>query len=87
MRFLALTGFRISEGQAMMLDWLHSDGGYVAFPDTKGDAQVRAIGPSAARQPRRKGSPIAFRLTLAMGPLQRGRRALSGFVHLSTSIR
>lgn len=48
-RFLELTGFRISEAQQMHRDWLHSDRGYVAFPDTKGDAQVRAIGPSAAR--------------------------------------
>lgn len=48
-RFLALTGFRISEGQGLQRPWLYADAGYVAFPDTKGDAQIRAIGPSAAK--------------------------------------
>lgn len=63
-RFLALTGFRISEGQGLNRAWLHSDAGYVAFPDTKGDAQIRAIGPSAAKlaasQPVRGNSPYVF---------------------------
>lgn len=48
-RFLALTGFRISEGQGLQRPWLHADAGYVAFPDTKGDEQIRAVGPSAAK--------------------------------------
>lgn len=63
-RFLLLTGFRISEGQGLQRAWLHADGGYVSFPDTKGDAQIRAIGSSAARlaasQPARKGCPYVF---------------------------
>ncbi len=63
-RFLTLTGFRISEGQGLQRDWLHTDAGYVAFPDTKGDAQIRAIGPSAAkvaaRQPARGKNPYVF---------------------------
>ncbi|MGV6876066.1 tyrosine-type recombinase/integrase [Pseudochelatococcus sp. B33] len=63
-RLLALTGFRISEGQGMERHWLDADAGYVAFPDTKGDAQIRAIGPSAAKlaasQPVRKDCPYVF---------------------------
>lgn len=63
-RFLALTGFRISEGQGLQRHWLFADAGYVAFPDTKGDAQIRAIGPSAAElaasQPVRGKSPYVF---------------------------
>jgi integrase len=70
-RFLLLTGFRISEAQQMHRDWLHADVGYVAFPDTKGDAQVRAIGPSAARlaavQPVQTGSPFVFPATMGDG--------------------
>jgi integrase len=70
-RFLALTGFRISEAQRMHRNWLHADLGYVAFPDTKGDAQVRAIGASAARlaasQPIQLGSPFVFPATMGDG--------------------
>lgn len=61
---LLLTGFRISEGQQMHRDWLHAAEGYVAFPDTKGDAQIRAIGPAATRlaasQSVQEGSPYLF---------------------------
>lgn len=63
-RLLLLTGFRISEVQGMKRDWLHADQGYVHFPDTKSDGQVRAIGPSAAdlaaSQPARKNCPYVF---------------------------
>lgn len=48
-RFVPLTGFRISEGQGLQRHWLNAEAGFVAFPDTKGDAQIRAIGPSAAK--------------------------------------
>jgi len=48
-RFMLLTGFRISEVQGLQRDWLHVDQGYVLFPDTKSDGQIRAIGPSAAQ--------------------------------------
>src|SRR3546814_14041209 len=44
-RTLLLTGYRRQEGQAMHRSWLHSDRGYVMFPDTKGGAPIRAIGP------------------------------------------
>jgi integrase len=57
--------------QQMHRDWLHADVGYVAFPETKGDAQVRAIGPSAARlaasQPIQLGSPFVFPATMGDG--------------------
>ena len=63
-RLMLLTGFRISEAQGLQRDWLHADQGYVHFPDTKSDGQVRAIGPSAAQlaacQPARKNSPYVF---------------------------
>ena len=63
-RLMLLTGFRISEAQGLQRDWLHADQGYVHFPDTKSDAQVRAIGPSAAQlaasQPARKNCPYVF---------------------------
>lgn len=47
LRTLLLTGYRRQEAQAMQRDWLHVERGYVAFPDTKGGAQIRAIGPAA----------------------------------------
>jgi integrase len=63
-RLLLLTGFRISEAQGLQRDWLHADQGYVHFPDTKSDGQIRAIGPSAAQlaasQPERKNCPYVF---------------------------
>ncbi|BAV65529.1 tyrosine-type recombinase/integrase [Sphingobium cloacae] len=63
-RFLLLTGFRISEGQGLKRAWLHADAGYVSFPDTKGDAQIRSIGPAAAKlaagQPFRPNCPYVF---------------------------
>ncbi|KQZ74343.1 integrase [Sphingopyxis sp. Root214] len=49
LRTLLLTGYRRQEAQAMHRSWLHADRGYVAFPDTKGGAQIRAIGPAAIR--------------------------------------
>jgi integrase len=63
-RLLLLSGFRISEAQGLKREWVSADGGYVGFPDTKGDAQVRSIGPSAVKvitdQPVRLNSPYAF---------------------------
>ncbi|HEY1779957.1 MAG TPA: Arm DNA-binding domain-containing protein [Roseiarcus sp.] len=63
-RLLLLTGFRISEGQGLEREWVSAAEGYVGFPDTKGDAQVRAIGPSAAKliaqQPVRVNPPYVF---------------------------
>ncbi len=63
-RLLLLSGFRISEGQGLERAWVSTEGGYVGFPDTKGDAQVRTIGPSAVKliseQPVRLNSPYVF---------------------------
>lgn len=63
-KFLLLTGFRISEAQGLKRDWLNADRGYVHFPDTKSDGQVRAIGPTAAKlaasQIARKNCPFVF---------------------------
>ncbi|MGI8841056.1 MAG: integrase arm-type DNA-binding domain-containing protein [Caulobacteraceae bacterium] len=63
-RLLLLTGFRISEAQGLRREWLHADQGYVHFPDTKSDGQVRAIGPSAVKlvagQPTRRNCAYVF---------------------------
>ncbi len=63
-RLLLLTGFRISEAQGLRREWLHADQGYVHFPDTKSDGQVRAIGPSAVKlvagQPTRGNCAYVF---------------------------
>jgi integrase len=63
-RLLLLSGFRISEGQGLEREWVSAKGGYVGFPDTKGDAQIRVIGPSVVRviaeQPVRVNSPYVF---------------------------
>jgi integrase len=71
-RLMLLTGFRISEAQGLQKDWLHADRGYVHFPDTKSDGQIRAIGPSAAqlaaKQPGRKNSPYVFPADVGDGP-------------------
>jgi integrase len=48
-KLLLLTGFRRQEGQAMQRDWLNASEGFVAFPDTKGDAQLRAVGAAAIK--------------------------------------
>lgn len=78
-KLLTLTGFRISEGQKMHRAWL-ADEGYVAFPDTKGDAQIRAIGPAAARlaasQPEQEGSPYLFPADVGDGAFTAGKACL-----------
>lgn len=70
-RLLLLTGFRISEGQGLERAWISTEGGYVSFPDTKGDAQVRTIGPSAVtliqEQPARAKSPYVFPSEISEG--------------------
>ena len=71
-RTLILTGYRREEAQAMKRAWVHPEGGFVAFPDTKGDAQVRAIGPEALKvvmaQPEVAGNPHAFASLSSNGP-------------------
>ena len=72
LRTLLLTGYRREEAQAMHRAWLNAPAGYVAFPDTKGDAQVRAIGLAAIKviqaQPLIVGNPHAFPSAIADGP-------------------
>ena len=46
-RLIALTGFRLMEAQALERAWVDRQQGCVCFPDTKSDAQNRAIGPAA----------------------------------------
>jgi len=71
-RTLLLTGYRREEAQAMQRAWVNSMGGFVAFPDTKGDAQIRAIGPEAIKvvvaQAEIAGNPHVFPSTTADGP-------------------
>ncbi|WP_432768375.1 MAG: site-specific integrase [Sphingopyxis sp.] len=72
LRTLLLTGYRRQEGQAMRRSWLHADRGYVVFPDTKGGAQIRAIGPAAVRvleaQAEIAGNPHLFPSAVGEGP-------------------
>ncbi|MGH6696447.1 tyrosine-type recombinase/integrase [Sphingopyxis sp.] len=72
LRTLLLTGYRRQEAQAMQRAWISAAGGYVAFPDTKGGAQVRAIGAAAIRiiesQPITVGNPHVFPSDVSMGP-------------------
>lgn len=80
-RFLLLTGFRISEGQGLKRAWLHADAGYVSFPDTKGDAQIRSIGPAAAElaadQPFRPNCPYVFPADFGDGHFTAAKACLS----------
>jgi integrase len=63
-RVLLLTGYRISEVIGMERTWLHADRGYVHFPDTKTDGQVRPIGQAAIRLlrtlPEKRGLSLFF---------------------------
>ncbi|WP_255326283.1 MULTISPECIES: site-specific integrase [unclassified Sphingobium] len=72
LRMLLLTGYRREEAQAMHRAWVNGAAGYVAFPDTKGGAQLRAIGPAAVRvienQPGIVGNPHAFPSEVGTGP-------------------
>ncbi|WP_422059674.1 integrase arm-type DNA-binding domain-containing protein [Sphingopyxis sp.] len=72
LRTLLLTGYRREEAQAMRRRWVHADRGYVVFPDTKGGAQVRAIGPAAVRvvetQVEIAGNPHLFPSSVGDGP-------------------
>lgn len=80
-RFMLLTGFRISEAQGLQRAWLHANRGYVHFPDTKSDGQVRAIGPSAAHiaanQPGRKNCPYVFPSDVGDGHFTAAKSCLS----------
>jgi integrase len=80
-RLMLLTGFRISEAQGLQRDWLHADQGYVHFPDTKSDGQVRAIGPSAAQlaasQPARKNCPYVFPADIGDGHFTAAKNCLA----------
>lgn len=71
-RLLLLTGYRREEGQAMQRAWVNPMGGFVAFPDTKTDGQIRAIGPEAIKvivaQPQIVGNPYVFTATTGDGP-------------------
>ena len=71
-RTLLLTGYRREEAQALQRQWVNPMGGYVAFPDTKSDAQFRAIGPEAIKivvaQPEIAGCPYVFPASNGEGP-------------------
>lgn len=69
---LLLTGYRREEAQAMQRAWVNPTGGFVSFPDTKGGAQVRAIGPAALKviqsQAEIVGNPHVFPSEAGAGP-------------------
>jgi integrase len=79
-KLLLLTGFRRQEGQAMQRDWLNAGGGFVAFPDTKGDAQLRAVGAAAItliqHQPALAGNLHVFPSADTDGPITTARDCL-----------
>jgi integrase len=56
----------------MQRSWVNVTGGFVSFPDTKGGAQVRAIGPAALKviqsQSEILGSPYVFPSDVGAGP-------------------
>ncbi|WP_017183369.1 tyrosine-type recombinase/integrase [Sphingobium xenophagum] len=72
LKTLLLTGYRREEAQAMQRSWVNAAGGFVSFPDTKGGAQVRAIGPAALKivqsQPEILGNPYVFASEAGAGP-------------------
>jgi integrase len=72
LKTLLLTGYRREEAQAMQRAWVNVTGGFVSFPDTKGGAQVRAIGPAALKviqsQSEILGSPYVFPSDMGAGP-------------------
>jgi integrase len=71
-RFLALTGYRLSEGQGIKRDWMNVKDCFVAFPDTKSDAQARPLGSLAGKlaqsQPTIKNNPYIFPSNVGDGP-------------------
>lgn len=72
LKTLLLTGYRREEAQAMQRSWVNAAGGFISFPDTKGGAQVRAIGPAALKiilsQPEMLGNPYVFVSEAGAGP-------------------
>ena len=63
-RFLLLSGYRVSEAQGLKRDWLNVENYYVLFPDTKTDGQARVIsqlaGKLAEAQPVQNRCPYVF---------------------------
>ena len=84
---MLLTGYRISEVQGLQRDWLHSEGGYVQFPDTKTDGQIRAIGPAAIKlveeQPVLNSSPYVFPSGITNGHFTAGKACLARLCHFA----
>jgi integrase len=62
-RVLILSGLRLNEAQGLEHKWV-SDDGYIAYPDTKGGAQIRVIGVPVLKairaQPVFAGNPYVF---------------------------
>jgi len=84
---MLLTGYRISEVQGLQRDWLHSEGGYVHFPDTKTDGQIRAIGPTAIKLVERQAvfnsSPYVFPSGITNGHFTAGKACLARLCHFA----
>lgn len=62
-RLLVLSGLRLNEAQGLKREWVSAEG-FIAYPDTKGGAQVRVIGRAALdvirSQPALSDSPNVF---------------------------
>jgi integrase len=63
-RFLLLSGYRISEAQGLKREWLNIENYYVLFPDTKTDGQARVVSQLAGKlgesQPVQNRCPYVF---------------------------
>lgn len=78
-RFLALSGWRESEGRTLKWEYLDFTRGTAALPDTKGGAEVRVLGRVALNLldalPREAESPFVFPGRKEKAPLQEPKRA------------
>lgn len=81
-RVLLLTGYRISEVIGMERSWLHAKKGFVHFPDTKTDGQIRPIGECAisvlTAVPQKRELPLFFPSDLVDKPFSAVPRVLNG---------
>jgi integrase len=75
-RLLALTGFRLNEGQGIRRPWVDADQRVILFPDTKSGSQRRPVGRAAMDiiddQPIDAGSDFVFPADLSENHYRQG---------------
>lgn len=86
-RLMLLTGFRISEVQGLQHDWFDAEHGFIRFPDTKSDSQIRALGPVAIelieQQPKLINSPYVFPADIGDGHFTASKACLARLCHMA----